>query len=211
MAVKLKALKRDDLRKSTTKKLREDGYIPAVVYGKNTDSYTVAVKEVDLIKTIRDEGRNVIITLEIENNEPLNVMVQDYQKHVIRDDLLHVDFYAVDLTQEIDVTVPVRLEGDAEGVRDGGIVQQPLFELQVRAKPHEIPEEVVIDISHLLIGESVIVADIPKEDTFEILDELDATIAVVLPPEAEEEVADVDESVEPELVGADEEEEQEED
>lgn len=212
MAVKLKAVQREDLRGSNTKELRQRGFIPAVVYGKGIDNQSIAVNQLELLKTIRDEGRNVIISLELDNDSKVDVMLQDYQMHPVNDDVLHADFYAVDLTEEIDVEVSVRLEGEAAGAREGGIVQQPLYELQVRAKPHEIPEEIVVDISTLEIGDSVTVEDLPKAETYEVLDDAESPVVLVLPPEAEEEPEEVDAdlSVEPELVGAEDEEDEEE-
>lgn len=212
MAVKLQAQQRNDLRKSVTKQLRAEGFIPAVVYGKEKENKSVAVNQLELLKIMREEGRNAIISLEIENDETTEVMVQDYQTHPLRDDVLHVDFYMIDLTEEIDVVVPIRLEGVAIGTRDGGTLQQPLFELQVRAKPNEIPDEITVDVTELAIGDSIAVSDLPKHDEYEILDDPETTIAVVLAPETEDDTAaDAgDASVEPELVGAEEEAEEEE-
>lgn len=211
MSIKLQAKTREDLSRSTTKQLRQDGFIPAVVYGKDKDTKTVAVDNVELLKTVRDEGRNAIISLDVENDTPVDVMVHEYQTDPVKGDVIHVDFYIIDLAAEMDVSVSLQLEGEAAGSRDGGILQQPLFELQVRAKPNNIPEEIVIDISELEIGDSLSVADLPQSDKYEYIDEADMTVAVVLPPEAEEEETDeeVDLSAEPELVGADDDEDEE--
>src|SRR5690625_2188694 len=116
------------------------------------------------------------------------------------------------MTEEIDVEVAVRPEGNPTGVSEGGVLQQPLYELQVRAKPRNIPEEIVIDVSELEIGESLSVADIKATGDYELIDDAETTIAVVLAPDSEEETEaeDVDFSAEPELVGAEDEEETEE-
>ena len=210
MAVKLKATQREDLRKSATKEIRESGNIPAVVYGKGKEATSVFVNNLELIKTVRDEGRNAVITLEIENGKSVEVMLHEYQMHPVKDQIIHADFYTIDLTEAMDVAVALHLTGEAQGAKDGGILQQPLYELQVRAKPNEIPEEITVDISELKIGDSISISDLPVSKEFEYLDEADTTIAVVLPPAAEEEetdAADVDLSLEPEIVGAEEEEE----
>jgi len=209
MAVKLKAKQREDLKSSATKALRQAGQIPAVVYGKDKESTTISVDSLELIRTVREEGQNAIISLDIEDSKTVDVMLYDYQMHPVKDEVTHADFYIVDLTEEMDVEVIVRLEGEAEGAREGGILQQPLFELQVRATPRAIPEEIVIDVSALEIGDTITVADIQVEGDYTILDEPDTAVATVLPPEeeVEEEVADVDLSIEPEVVGAEEDEE----
>lgn len=206
MAISLKAKQREDLSRGVTKQIRRDGDIPAVVYGKEKDSLTVSVNNIELLKTLRDEGRNAIITLDIEGGSAVDVMLHEYQTDPVKGDVIHADFYVVDLTEEMDVAVPVRLEGDAIGSRDGGVLQQPLYELQIRVKPRDIPEEIVVNVEELAIGDSVSVADLPKSDVYEYLDDAETTIAVVLAPQEETEPAeDVDLSVEPELVGAEEE------
>lgn len=207
MAIKLKASKRENLQKSVTNQLREDGFIPAVLYGREKEASTISVNRIELVKTLREEGRNAIITLDIENGETVDVMLHEYQMHPIKDVILHADFYVVDLSEEMDVEVPLRLEGEAQGSKDGGILQQPLYVLQVRAKPNEIPDEITVDVSALEIGDNLTIADLPKAKEYEFLDDPETGIAIVLPPEAEEEEAteEVDLSVEPEVVGADEE------
>src|SRR5690625_1020478 len=208
MAVKLKAAKREDLKSSVTKQLRESGQIPAVVYGKEKEAKTISVDSLALIKTVRDEGRNAVISLDIADDSAVDVMLHEYQMHPLKDEVIHADFYMIDLSEEMDVEVPLRLEGEAQGSKDGGILQQPLYELQVRAKPHEIPEEITVDITNLEIGDSLAIADLPTAAEYEFLEESETTIATVLPPEAEEDEEEADVSLEPELVGADEEEEE---
>lgn len=209
MGISLQAKKRDNFSRATTKQIRREGFIPAVVYGKEKEPQTVSVENIELLKTVRDEGRNAIISLDIENGNSVDVMLHEYQTDPVKGEVIHVDFYVVDMSEEMDVAVTLRLDGDAAGVKDGGILQQPLYELQVRAKPREIPEEIAVDISELAIGDSISVADIPVSDKYELIDDAETTIAVVLPPESETEESeeDVDFSAEPELVGAEDEEE----
>src|SRR5690625_1195658 len=155
MAITLKANKREDLTRATTNELRRGGAIPAVVYGKEEAPVTVSVDNLELLKTVRDEGRNAIISLDIENGEKVNVMLHEYQTDPVKGDVIHADFFVVDMSEELDVAVPVRLEGNPVGVGDGGILQQPLYELQVRVKPRDIPEDIEVDVSNLAIGDSI--------------------------------------------------------
>jgi len=111
MAIKLKAKKRENLQGSVTNQLREDGFISAVLYGRVKEATTISVDRLELVKTLRDEGRNAIISLDIENGETVDVMLHEYQMHPIKDLILHADFYVVDLSEEMDVEVPLRLEG----------------------------------------------------------------------------------------------------
>lgn len=214
MSAKLKASLREDLARSNTKQLRTDGFVPSVVYGKGKDPITVAVNNIELQKTIRDEGRNAIISLDVEEGEAVDVMLHEYQVDPIRDTVIHADFYVVDLAQEMDVEVSINLVGEPVGSKEGGVLQQPLYELLVRAKPADIPEVITIDISELDIGDAISVADLDTAEGYLVIEDEDTTIVTVTAPEEEEELEPVaeDELVEPELVDqkgeADEEEEE---
>lgn len=210
MALDLKAAKREDFKHSTTKQLRQEGLVPAVVYGQDKGPKHASVVSIDLLKMVRDEGRNAIISLNIDGDKPVDVMLHDYQMDPIKNELVHVDFYIVNMSEEMDVEVSLRLEGEAQGSKDGGVLQQPLYELQVRAKPNNIPDEITVDVAALEIGDSITIGDLPVSDKYEFLEETDTTIATVLQPDVlneEDEAGDADASAEPELVGADEEEE----
>lgn len=202
MVVKLKAERRDDLKKSSTKAIRDKGFIPAVVYGKAKDTMTVQVDSIELLKTVRDEGRNAIISLDVEGAS-VDVMLHDYQVEPIKNQLVHADFYIVDMKQEMDVLVPVHLEGEAKGQKEGGVLQQPQYELEVRAKPADIPEEILIDISDLGVGDSIMVSDLKDGKNYEVLEDENTTIVAVTAPDQVEdlEVDEQQEAVEPELVG----------
>lgn len=208
MAVTLKAAKREDLTKSATKQIRLNGDVPSVVYGKDKKSKAISVNSIELVKTVRDEGRNAIISLDIENESPVDVMLHEYQMDPLKDELIHADFYIVNLAEDMDVSVSLTLEGEPVGVKDGGVLQQPLYELQVRAKPAEIPEVISVDVSQMSIGDTIAVGDLPKADSYEIIEEEDTTVATVVPPDtADDAEAPEDENVEPELVDAEDNEE----
>lgn len=202
MTVKLKAVRRDDLSKSNTNQLRKEGSVPAVVYGNKKDPFTIAVNSIELLKTVRDEGRNAIITLDVEQGEAVDVMLHEYQVDPIKEQLIHADFYVVDMSQEMDVSVTIVLEGEAPGTKEGGVLQQPLYELLVRAKPADIPEVIKIDVSELAIGDAIAVADLKDAEKYEVLDDPDTTIVTVTAPDVEEDLepSEEDENVEPELV-----------
>lgn len=203
MAIKLKATKRGDLTKSATKQLRESGQVPSVVYGKEKEAKSIAVNSIELVKTVRDEGRNAIISLDIESDKPVDVMLHDYQMDSLRDELVHADFYIVNMAEEMDVEVPLHFEGEAQGAKEGGVLQQPLFELQVRAKPADIPEHISVNVSELGIGDTFSIADLPKASNYEFLEDADTTIATVVPPDTLDDEGEApDENAEPELVGA---------
>ncbi len=201
VAVKLAAQRREDHTKSATKEIRNSGRVPAVIYGKAKESKSIAVDSVELIKTVRDEGRNAIISLHIEDEKPVDVMLHEYQIDPLKDELIHADFYIVDMAEEMDVEVNIHLEGEAKGTKDGGVLQQPLYALQVRAKPADIPEEIVVDVSDLDIGDSIAVSDIDIQGKYELLDDPVTTVVTVSAPDTLEDIeAAPAENAEPELV-----------
>ena len=201
VSVALKVQPREDLQKSETKTLRRNGEIPAILYGYQLEPMTIAVNELELLKTIRAEGRNAIISLKIDD-ESYNVMLHEYQVDPIKGDLIHADFLAVDMSEELEVNVSIVLEGDAIGVRDGGVLQQPLYELLIRAKPNEIPEQITVDVSDLKIGESILVSDLKAAKSYEIVEEDNTAIATVLVPDkvSDEPAEPTDETAEPEVI-----------
>ncbi|WP_112179128.1 MULTISPECIES: 50S ribosomal protein L25/general stress protein Ctc [Paraliobacillus] len=199
MSVKLKANSRKDLKNSSTKQIRSEGFIPAVLYGNDKEPKTISVNSIQLLKTVRDEGKNAIISLDVEG-EVVDVMLHDYQVEPIKDQLIHADFYIVNMSQEMDVLVPIHLDGEAQGTKDGGVLQQPLYELSVRAKPADIPEEIKVDVSALEIGDSIMVSDLKEGKNFEILEDENATIVTVSVPDEEPEEVTEEEDAEPEVI-----------
>ncbi|MFC7061764.1 50S ribosomal protein L25/general stress protein Ctc [Halobacillus seohaensis] len=202
MTITLKANQRKNLKQSVTRELRTEGNVPGVVYGKDKDPINVSVNSIELLKTVRDEGKNAIISLDVDGGSTVNVMLHEYQIDPVKDELIHADFYIVNMSQEMDVEVPVRLEGEAVGSKEGGVVQQPLHDLGVRAKPADIPEEITLDISELNIGDSIMVSDLKDSRKYEITEDENTTIVSVTPPEEMPEEPDTDNAdAEPEVIG----------
>ncbi|MDT0874428.1 50S ribosomal protein L25/general stress protein Ctc [Staphylococcus pseudintermedius] len=198
---------RGDLRK-----IREAGKVPAVVYGYGTKNVSVKVDEVEFIKLIREVGRNGVIKLGVGSKQ-IKVMVSDYQYDSLKNQITHIDFLAINMTEERTVEVPVHLIGEAPGAKEGGVVEQPLFNLEITATPDSIPEYIEVDISELNINDSLSVADVKVSGDFTIENEAEDTIvSVVAPTEepTEEEIEAMEGAStqeEPEVVGESSEEE----
>ncbi|MDK3995509.1 50S ribosomal protein L25/general stress protein Ctc [Staphylococcus pseudintermedius] len=198
---------RGDLRK-----IREAGKVPAVVYGYGTKNVSVKVDEVEFIKLIREVGRNGVIELGVGSKQ-IKVMVSDYQYDSLKNQITHIDFLAINMTEERTVEVPVHLIGEAPGAKEGGVVEQPLFILEITATPDSIPEYIEVDISELNINDSLSVADVKVSGDFTIENEAEDTIvSVVAPTEepTEEEIEAMEGAStqeEPEVVGESSEEE----
>lgn len=172
-------------KRSVLTKLRNEGFIPAIIYGKNVSSIPVAVAENELQKQIREHGRNTIFQIEVQRQKQ-KVLIRELQTDKVSNKMIHVDFMAVDEDTEVDTTVPVHLVGEAVGAREGGIVQHLLHELEISAKAEEIPEKIDIDISQLDIGDTILVEQIAPNYPFKINHAGTEPIVTILPPETSE-------------------------
>ncbi|WP_414045453.1 50S ribosomal protein L25/general stress protein Ctc [Macrococcus equi] len=191
---KLKAvIRKGKQTRSSLNKVRNEGKIPAVVYGYGAKNTSVKVEEVDFIKVIREVGRNGVIELEVGSNT-VKVMVSDYQINPIKNKITHIDFLAINMKAELTVDVVVNLVGEAIGAQEGGVVQQPLFQLSVTATPDDIPENIEIDVTELNIGDSITVGDLRTDKAYTINNEDDEAIVSVVPPTVEEEPAEDEEA-----------------
>ena len=199
--------------RSDLKKLRNIGKVPAVVYGYGTKNTSVKVDEVEFIKVIREVGRNGVIDLGV-GSKTIKVMVSDYQFDPLKNQITHIDFLAINMTEERTVDVPVQLVGEAVGAKEGGVVEQPLFDLQITATPENIPESIEVDITDLQISDSYSVADIKVSGDFTIENDPEESVVTVVPPTdepSEEEIEAMEgESAteEPEVAGEDKEDEE---
>ncbi len=201
--------------RSDLKKLRNTGKVPAVVYGYGTKNTSVKVDEVEFIKVIREVGRNGVIDLGV-GSKSIKVMMSDYQFDPLKNQITHIDFLAINMTEERTVDVPVHLVGEAAGAKEGGVVEQPLFDLQVTATPENIPESIEVDITELEVNDSYSVSDIKVSGDFTIENAPEESVVTVVPPTdepTEEEVEAMEGEAateEPEVVGEEKEEDSEE-
>ncbi len=188
MSAVLQAKERKELRRGTLREIRDNGNIPAVIYGSRVTSKPVYVSSADLTKTLRTVGRNGIISLDVEGSKQ-DVILTDYQEDLIKKEIIHVDFLAVDKSSKINVNVRLVLSGTAAGVNDGGVLQQPLHELSITAAPDNIPQQIEVDVTNLQVGETLLIADIPYQGSeFAINHDEGEVIASILPRKAEEEI-----------------------
>lgn len=219
--VYLTAEERDLVGKQKVKKVREAGDVPAVVYGKDIDSKSIQVNHEDLIEILHTSaGENVIVKLDIkrqdeeegkssnQTNHTVTALIKEIQQDPITKDILHVDFSKVSLTEKIVVKVPINTKGDPVGVmEDNGVLEVPMWELEVKCLPMDIPEEITIDIKEMEIGDTLHVKDIEPPTGVEVLENPERTMVSVAPPreieeeeEEEEEIAVEEEVEEPEVI-----------
>ena len=182
---------RTEKGKGAAHRIRREGKIPAVLYGRGMETYSLNVDPEELKKILSSGARgNTLIGLNLvgPGSEKIGkkvVMLKDLQIHPIKRNYLHADFYAVMMHEKIEVEVRIQLTGKAEGTKSGGILEQPRREVRVRCLPTDIPEFIEVDVSALQIGDSLHVKDIPSSEKFEIVAESNFTVASVTPPISE--------------------------
>jgi large subunit ribosomal protein L25 len=189
MDATLQAEKREGRGKNEARRLRATGQIPAVVYGaEKGKAVEIAVDPKTLLRILHSEsGVNTLIGLQLDGGDT-RVLVKEYQLDPIDHKLLHVDFYQVAMDRAITVTVPFVLKGEAKGVKQqGGIVDFVTREIEIEVLPGDIPENITVDVSELLMHEGVRVRDLPMEGAkWTAISEPDTMIVHVVPPKAEE-------------------------
>jgi large subunit ribosomal protein L25 len=196
MDATLQAEKREGRGKNEARRLRARGRIPAVVYGaEQGKAVEIAVDPKTLLRILHSEsGVNTLIGLQLDGGAT-RVLVKEYQLDPIDHKLLHADFYQVAMDKRITVTVPVVLKGEAKGVKQqGGIVDFVYREIEIEVLPGDIPENITVDISELMLHEGVRVRDLQTEGSkWTATSDPDMMIVHVVPPRAEEvaPVADV--------------------
>jgi large subunit ribosomal protein L25 len=187
MAVRLNAHKREYYGKGYGQKIRSQGILPAVVYGKEIGELSIEIdlKEIkDILATER--GRNTLIDLVVdESKEKHTVLVKDIQKDPIRGNYLHLDLHQISLKDEIHANVPIHLVGEPVGVKKGGILQLGQREVEVQCLPTEIPEQLEIDITNLDFGESITLEQIMLNNKVKVTSELSTVLATIVSPRLE--------------------------
>jgi len=186
----LKAQIRKKTGKEVAKKLRRQGFIPAIIYGPSTSPIPIAVELSQLLKILTKKGTS-FIDLEVVNGESSQrkkVLIKDVDLHPITDQIIHVDFYEVAMDKELTMDIPISIVGKPKGLEKGGVLEQHLRELSVSALPHLLPEHIEIDVSHLDVGDSIYVADITLPEGVKIEEDPQVPIVTIVAPEAEEAV-----------------------
>ena len=195
MDATLEAVRREGRRKNEANRLRASGRIPAVVYGtgskgKPPEGVAVAVDPKALLRILHsDSGANTLITLNLDGGQS-RVMVKEYQLDPITHHLLHADFYQLAMDKAITVTVPIELKGEAKGVKvHGGLLDFVTRDIQVQCLPTDIPEHIEVDVTELMLHESIRVRDLAQDPRWKPVTDADTMLVHVVMPKAEESAA----------------------
>lgn len=187
----LKAHPRDEMGKGAARKLRQNGQIPAVVYGREADTIHLTLDTQDAEHLFRRISvDNTIVEIDLDGEKaPIQTLVREIQTHPWKANLLHVDFYRIEAGVAVDVDVPLRLIGTPVGVKmEGGVLEQVIHDLPMRCIPSKIPEVIEVDVSEMEVNDVLHIADIEFEEGVEVTIAGDRTICSVSIPRALDEI-----------------------
>lgn len=173
--------KRDETGKEISKKLRRDGYIPAVLYG-HKGTKKICVREIDFISLFEEIGEHSIISLNIEGKEKAEVIVKDFQLHPIKRNIMHVDFFEIEKGKLLRTEIPIKIEGTSTGVKKGGILEVFMRDLEIECLPKDIPDSITIDITELEVGDSVHVKNLKVDDKITIISNSEQVVVTIGTP-----------------------------
>lgn len=185
MANAIRVEPRMQATKGDLRKLRQNGKVPGVIYGKQLPAPApVSVSEKELAALLRSHP-NAVLELDVPSVGVQSVMVSDVQRDSIHNNLLHVDFHQINMNEKVWVNIRVETTGDSTGVREGGILSLILHELEVQCLPGDIPESIKVDVSQLGIGESFTVGELKLPNGVEAKSEAELVVVTVLAPQKE--------------------------
>ncbi|MDB6124181.1 MAG: ribosomal protein [Pedosphaera sp.] len=194
-SVALNAFPRTLSRRGGSKKLRTSGRIPAVIYGREKQPQSLEIDNKDMMNLIHHSvSENVLVDLSVKDDaRPKRLaLVQEIQHHALSGKMLHIDFHEVAENEKVTIMVAVETTGEAVGVKtDGGVLEHVLFKVKVRALPKDLPEALILDVSHLGIGQAIHIGDIKPPAGVEILGDKHISVIAVAAPltEAQEAAA----------------------
>ena len=193
--VKLQVQERDSRGSAEARRLRRQGLIPGILYGRGKSPHAICVPERELRRVLTGAGGlHAILDVVLEGQKTTHPSIlKEYQQHPVRGGIIHVDLQEVRLDQPIHARVVVELVGEPVGVTEGGVLSQVSREVTVEALPMEVPEHLELDVSGMAIGDTLRLADLEAQDGVKYVDDLEETVlaTVTMPtrivePEPEE-------------------------
>lgn len=205
----LKATLREETGKGAARRMRREGRIPAVVYGRGEETRALTLDAHEFEMLVRRYSLDTtLLELQIEGSgkkkaEKVRTLVVEVQGHPYRPEVMHVDFQQIHAGERVTVEVPIDLEGTAEGVREGGVMQHIMHVVELVCDVDQIPESFSVNVSGLAIGDSIHISDLEVPAGVELLVDPERTICTVAAPTILELPEEEEEALEPELVGED--------
>ena len=182
--VALAATARAGTGKGEARALRRNGRVPAIAYGADLESpVPVSVDGRELYHALHtDAGTNAILRLDVDGDTQLAI-AREIQRHPVRREILHIDFVTVNRNVKINVDVPIVIEGEAVGTQEGGVVEQVLLALPVEVLPLEVPDQIVLDVSDMQVGDVKRVSDLTLPEGVETVEDPEGTVVTLTVPQ----------------------------
>ncbi|MDR0496483.1 MAG: 50S ribosomal protein L25 [Treponema sp.] len=176
--VVLKARNRQAKGSGGARKIRRAGRVPGVLYGRSGKAISIDLDALEFANVVRVISESTIVKVEVDG-KPYDAFVKDTQRNIVDGNILHVDFYEVESGVVLRARVVIHLKGNAIGVREGGILEFPLHEIEVECLPKDLPERIEVDISGLGANQSIHVRDIKLSDAIRVISAADQVVALV--------------------------------
>jgi len=176
--VVLQAKNRQKGGSAESRRIRRNGRIPAVIYGRAGNAVSIDMDSSDFIKGTKGISESTIVKVDVEGKS-YDAFVKDTQRNIIDGKILHIDFYEVESGVALRAKVTIILQGNPIGVREGGMLETPLHEIEIECLPKDLPERIEIDISGLKANHSFYVRDVPLAQGVRLLTNPDLVIALV--------------------------------
>jgi len=185
------------------RQLRREGLVPVIVYGEATQPVNLQVRSRELDRVLQHGGHSQLVTVSVEGGDTHNILVKEIQRDPVSREFLHADFYAVNMTEEQEVTVTVNSIGRPEALVTGLMFYQHLDAVHIRALPSDIPAEIEVDVTELDLENPITIADLPAVPGVTYVGEPDEIVFSLITTrvEEEEEEEEEEEMVEPEVLG----------
>ena len=197
MSLTIKCEKRDVFGKNASRRLRREGKVPAVLYGRNEPSTHLVIQKKDIFGILRSEsGENTIFKTSFDS-EYKDTMIKEFQADPVTDEILHIDLILIAMDKAVRVSVPIIVEGEAVGVKtEGGFVELITREVEVECLPEDIPEHIEVDISDLHLHQSIKIEEMEFPKGVENMSDPQTLVVLIEAPAKEEEIVKEEEEEE---------------
>ncbi|MDR1586794.1 MAG: 50S ribosomal protein L25 [Treponema sp.] len=176
--VVLSARNRQGRGSAEARRMRRGGRIPAVLYGRTGKAISIDLDAQEFVNRVKNISESTIVKVDVEG-KPYDAFVKDTQRNIINGSIVHIDFYEVESGTALRARVSIHLKGNPVGVREGGVLESPLHEIEVECLPKDLPERIEVDISELKANQSFHVRDIPLAEGVRLISNPDQVVALV--------------------------------
>lgn len=201
-AIKMQIEKRNEVGKNEIKKVRENNFIPAVIYSRGGETVHVAIDTVEFSRVYKIAGTTSLLGLELEGTT-VPAIIKEIQRHPIKNQILHVDFQKLNMDEKVKMTLPIVLLNRDDIKLQPSVLTQILDQIDIECLPTDIPNAAEVDVQDMDFTTPMMVKDldIAKDEKVTILRDLDDVVCTLSEPSMQEEVEDTDEVTMPEVIG----------